>query len=170
MADHAATVREWITRHPRAFQLIEDPKSPTAPATIVEVHTAKTLSLPLPSIVGSEVARDRVQGGSYLRLAIDDGRTFALSGLGFVFAPSFASTGTVPDAPPTACFRDFEKLLGHLTHLIDDHHDGSEREAMATMMVLLTFLDGGRMIGLDVGAEEKRLEVQLKRLEDRGVM
>ena len=169
MTSHAQAMREWIARHPRAFHLIEEARGPTAAVTVVETQTGKTLTFELPAVVASEAARDPIRGGQYLRVALDDGRSFVLSGLGFVFAPSFVNTGEVPDAPATACFMDFEKLLGHLSHLIDDHHEGHEREALATMTVLLSFLDGAAAIGLDVGAEERRLEKQLIRLEARGI-
>ena len=56
-----------------------------------------------------------------------------------------------------------------LSHLVDDHHDGHEREALQVFMVLLAFLDGARALGMDVGSQERRLEGILKALEDRGV-
>ena len=165
--DIAGTLREWVARHPRAFELVEP--SPHGPATLLELASGKSLTLELGALVAVEQARDAVRGGSYLRIALADGRTFALAGVGIVFAPSFVSTGDLPDCPAAACFMDFEKVFHHLTHLVDDPHEGHEGEALHTLMILLSFLDGARAIGLDVGEEERRVEAKLERLEAMGV-
>jgi hypothetical protein len=60
---------------------------------------------------------------------------------------------------------DFEKLYAHLLHLADDEHEGHQREALQTMMVLIAFLDGARALGLQVEREERRLDAQLRKLE-----
>src|SRR5262249_15543654 len=98
----ADTIRTWIQRHRLSFELLEDPPSRTAPVTVLEKESGKALSFPFGAVSRLEEDRDPMRGGSYLRLLLEDGRNFALSGVGFVFEPSFASTGPLPDCPPVA--------------------------------------------------------------------
>lgn len=170
MSEHGASIREWIRRHPMAFHILDTSAKTGAPVDIVERATGKTLRIALEAITHLEQDRDPVRGGSYLRVGLEDGRHFVLSGLGFVFAPSFVSTGELPECPPVASFLDFEKIFGHLSHLVDDQHEGREGEALQTMMILISFLDGARAIELDVSSEEQRLETKLKVLEGQGVV
>lgn len=162
------TLEDYLERQRLAFVVTRDNKTPTSPLRITETFSNKTITFALGQVEDVEEARNP-QGSKYLRVRLDDGRSFAFAGIGLVFAPSFVSTGPVPECPATASFRDFEKLFGHLKHVVDDHHEGHEAEALQVFMVLLAFLDGARAIGLDVGREEGRLEPVLKKLEDLGL-
>ncbi len=164
----AETLREWLERNPIAFTLVETSKSKTAPVEIVERLSLKSLRFAFGQVLRVETGRTSQLGSKYLRVRLDDGRSFALAGIGIVFAPVFTSTGPVPDCPETACFKDYDRLFRHLHHLVHDHHEGHEREALQVLMVLLAFLDGARAIGLDVGREERELEKILKKLEALG--
>ena len=169
MSEQFEKLKVWVTRHRMSFGLVEDPKSTTAPCTLIEKPSGKNLSFSPGELVGLEEDRDSVRGGSYLRVTLADGRHFALAGIGFAFAPSFASTGPLPDCPPVGSFADFGKLHRHLTHLVSEHHEEQPREALQTLMVCLAFLDGAREIGLEVGPEERMIERQLQALEERGI-
>lgn len=147
------------------FALMDEGNKTTDPITIVERNSGKSISFNPGAILQTEEARDSIRGGKYLRVALDDGRNFALAGMGFVFAPSFVSTGIIPDCPPTACMMDFDKLFRHLCHLIEDVDNGRDKEAMQVIMILLAYLDGARALGLDISREEGRLEKQLEILE-----
>ena len=147
------------------FALVEEGNKTTDPLTILERGSGKTISFNPGAVLQIEEARDSIRGGKYLRVALDDGRNFALAGMGFVFAPSFVSTGIIPDCPPTACMMDFDKLFRHLCHLIEDVENGRDKEAMQVIMVLLAYLDGARALGLDISREEERVEKQLTILE-----
>ena len=165
----ADVLAEFLERQRIAFLVVEDPKNPSAPITVIENFSKKSLTFAYPEVVRVEEARSPQTQTRYLRVALADGRAFALAGLGIVFAPSFASTGPLAECPPTASFRDFEKLFGHLSHVIDEHHEGHEAESLQVLLVLLAFLDGARAIGIDVGEEERRLEPILEKLEALGV-
>lgn len=165
----AEVLAEFLERQRLAFTVVEDPKNPAAPITIVESFSKKTLSFSYGQVERVEEARSPQTQTRYLRVMLDDGRAFALAGVGIVFSPSFTSTGPLPECPPTASFRDFEKLFRHLSHVVDEHHDGHELEALQVFNVLLAFLDGARALGLDVGPEERRLEGVLEKLEAAGV-
>lgn len=161
-----AALRDWLERQGRfTFRVIEEGKSPTAPISLLEIEQDKRLSFAWGQVSRVEEARSPQTGSKYLRVLLDDGRSFALAGAGIVFAPSFASTGPLPECPTTASFTDFQRLKKHLDHLVTDHHDEHEREALQVLMVLLAFLDGARAIGLDVSEEERELDGILKRLE-----
>ena len=147
------------------FAVVEEGNKATDPITILEHGSGKTLSFNPGAVVQIEEARDSIRGGRYLRVALDDGRNFALAGMGFVFAPSFVSTGIIPDCPPTACMMDFDKLFRHLCYLIEDTETDRGAEAMRVIMVLLAYLDGARALGLDIAREEARVEKQLTLLE-----
>jgi hypothetical protein len=165
--DAQNAVKEWLARNPIVFDVIEDPKSTTSPVTIVERLSGKTLSFPWAAIRLAELRQLPGSGTPFYKLDLDDGRSFAVSGLGFIFEPSFVSTGPVPDTPGSACFLDYQKLLRHFEHLAQDGHEEHQREALQVLMVLLSFLDGAREIGLDVSDEEQHLEPILTRLESR---
>lgn len=159
----ADALRTYVAKHRMTFELLE-PKG--EPAVLVERLSGKRLTFDPRAIVALEEATDNMKGGKYVRLALDDGRSFALAGIGLVFAPSFVNTGPLEDCPPTACFVDFEKIYGHLEHLVTEEDRG--REALQTVMVLIAYLDGARAIGLDVGEDERRVNAQLEVLEARG--
>lgn len=159
-------LREWLERQGRfTFRLIEEAKSPTAPVTLLEIEQDKRLSFAWGQVTRVEEDRSPQTGSKYIRVLLDDGRSFALAAAGIVFAPSFASTGPLPECPATASFTDFQRLRRHLDHLVTDHHDEHEREALQVLMVLLAFLDGARALGLDVSEEERDLDRILKQLE-----
>jgi hypothetical protein len=162
-------IRSWIQRHRFSFELLEDPGAKTAPVTVLEKESGKGLSFPLGAIARLEEDRDSVRGSSYLRVMLEDGRSFALSSAGFVFAPSFVSTGPLPDCPPAASLVDFRRLFGHLVHLVEEVSEGHEAEALQVILVLIAFIDGARQIGLQVSEEERMLDAQLGKLEARGV-
>lgn len=156
-------LREWLERQGRfAFRVIESSKEKTAPITLVEIEFDKRLTFAWGEIAAVEEARIPQLDSRYLRVLLEDGRTFAVAGVGFVFAPSFASTGPLPECPETACFADFHKLKAHLEHLVGEERNA---EALQVLMVLLAYLDGARAMGLDVGEEERTLEPLLERLE-----
>ncbi len=163
--DAQRAVKAWLERNPVPFDVREDPKAPTAPVTLVERLSGKTLAFPWGAIRLAEARQHPTTGTPFFRIVLDDGRVFALSALGFIFAPSFTATGPLPDCPAAACFLDYEKLLRHLEHLAKEDHEEHRREALSVLMVLLAFLEGARAIGLDVHAEEAHLEPILTRLE-----
>jgi hypothetical protein len=158
-------VREFLQRYRIAFEMIEDPRGPTAPITVLERLTGKSVRFAIPQVLVAEEAKNTETGSPYLRLELDDGRRFALALIGIVFSPSFVATGPVPDCPATACFTDFNKLHRHLDHLADDAHEEHKKEALQVLMVLLAFLEGARAAGIDVAEEERELDVLLEKLE-----
>jgi hypothetical protein len=164
-SDAREIAKEWLQRNPIPFEVIEDPKNPIAPITLVERLSGKSLRFPWAAIQTVFVDKSPDTGTPYLRLQLDDGRVFALAGIGIIFAPSFIGTGPVPDCPASACFQDYQKLRRHLEHLAADDHEEQKREAIAVLMVLLAFLEGARLVGLDVAEEERDLEAILARLE-----
>ena len=160
-----AALRAYLERQPRTF-LLEEGKG-TAPAAVVELATGKRLRFAFGQVLTVEEDRSPASGSRYLRVALDDGRSFALAGIGIVFAPVFTSTGPLPDCPAAASSQDFTKLLRHLEHLVEAHEDEHQREALQVLMVLLAFLDGARAVGLEVDREERALEPLLDALERR---
>ncbi|MEQ8275525.1 MAG: hypothetical protein RMA76_33285 [Deltaproteobacteria bacterium] len=165
----AEVLSEFLERQRLAFSVVEDPKNPHAPITVIENFSKKSMTFSYGQVDWVQEARSPQTQTRYLRVSLDDGRSFALAGIGIVFAPSFVATGPLAECPPTASFRDFEKLYRHVSHVVDEHHEGHELEALQVFMVLLAFLDGARAIGLDVGEEERRMEPILEKLEAAGV-
>lgn len=160
-----AAVREYLERYRIPFETIEDPRGSIAPITVLERLSGKSIRFAIPQVTVAEEAKNTETGSPYLRIELDDGRRFALSAIGIVFAPSFVATGPVPDCPATACFQDFYKLYRHLEHLALDGHEEHKKEAVQTLMVLLAFLEGARAAGIDVAEEERELDVLLEKLE-----
>ncbi len=164
-----ATLREWLERQGRFVFRVVAGKAATDPVTLIEIEYDKRLTFAWGQIARVEEARIPQLGSRYLRVLLDDGRGFAVAGIGFVFAPSFVSTGPLAECPETACFADFWRLEKHLEHLVTDHHEGHERESLQVFMVLLAFLEGARAVGLEVGEEERAMEAVLRDLEARGI-
>jgi hypothetical protein len=164
----AELLRSFVQQQRMSFELVEPVKGATTESTLIQRHDAKTLSFALGALKRVEEARDPIRGGRYLRVVLDDGRSFALAGVGICFAPSFVNTGLLVDCPEVVCMRDFDKLHQHLAHLVDEAETRSP-EAVQTMMICIAVLDGARAIGLDVSREERRLERSLERLEALGV-
>jgi hypothetical protein len=163
-----AVLREWLERQGRfAFRIVETSKEKTAPISLIEIEYGKELTFAWGEIVRVEEARIPQLESKYLRVMLEDGRSFAVAGMGFVFAPSFASTGPLEECPETACFADFYKLKAHLEHLVDE--ENREKEALQVLMVLLAYLDGARQVGLSVDDEERELDAILKKMEARGI-
>jgi hypothetical protein len=100
-------------------------------------------------------------------LVFQDGRQVALADVGFAFAPSTASTGPLPDLPQTFCFRDFRHLSQGIEAILAE--EGREREALSAVLLAIALLDGARIVGFEVGREERTLMGLLRRLEERGV-
>jgi hypothetical protein len=159
---------EFVARQRMTFALVDEESKSKQEMEVLERSSGKSMTFAPGAITKLEEARDGIQGSRYLRICLDDGRNFAMAGVGFVFAPSFVSTGPLTDCPPTACMMDFDKLFHHLKHLVDEADQGRGQEAMQVLMILLAYLDGARAIGLDISPEERRVEAQLEKLESRG--
>lgn len=165
-----AAVKDYLARYRIPFQVIEDPRSPTAPVTVLERLSGKSVRFAWGAVLEAEPAKNAETGSPYLRVTLDDGRRLAFSAVGLVFAPSFLSTGPVPDCPPTGCFVDYAKLERHLSHLVAEDHEEHHKEALQVLMVLLAFLEGARLVGIDVAEEEHDLQELLEQLERRGLL
>lgn len=168
----AEILGEWLSARSNTFAILEDPNSGSTatllPVTVIERATDKRISFAWGQVRQAELARNHDTGASYVRVFLDDDRRFAFAGMGIVFAPSFASTGPLPDCPSTACFFDYHRLFGHLEHLVADRHEEHGHEALRVLMVLLAFIDGARALGVDVSSEERALDEKLERLEKLG--
>ncbi|MBK8013282.1 MAG: hypothetical protein IPK13_18250 [Deltaproteobacteria bacterium] len=160
-----ADLRAWLAYHATRYAVLESGKGAKATLTIIEQPRAKQLSFAIGGIRSVVTAIDTHAGGDYLRVMLEDGRSFALSKFGFVFAPRFEATGPLPDCPATACFVDYDRIFGHLQHLAQDVHAGQHDDALRVFFVLLAFLEGARAIGLDVEREEHALEQILQHIE-----
>ncbi|MCB9655896.1 MAG: hypothetical protein H6729_17355 [Deltaproteobacteria bacterium] len=158
-------MRAWLSRHAMRFAVLESGTGARTTLTLIENPRGKRLSFAVGAIRAVDAALDAHAGGDYLRIMLDDGRSFALSKMGFVFAPRFEATGPLPDCPATACFIDYDRILSHLQHLAQPSHASQHDEALRVFFVLLAFLNGARAIGLDVEEEEETLEAILERLE-----
>ena len=78
---HGDVVREWLERYRIPFELIEDPKNPLAPITVLERLSGKSIRFALAQVVAVEEAKNTETGSPYLRIQLDDGRRFAGVGI-----------------------------------------------------------------------------------------
>jgi hypothetical protein len=134
---------------------------------LLEQGSGKSLRLRWDELRETLVRRTSLRPSPYLVLAFHDGRQVALADVGFAFAPSTVSTGPLPDLPQTFCFRDFRHLAAGIESLLDE--EGREREALSALLLAIALLDGAKLVGFEVGREEKTLEALLQRLEERGL-
>jgi len=140
----------------------------TSTSTVVDVFSAKALRLDLSAVAAVEERVDGDTGRPYLAVLRDDGTEIALSDAGLAFAPVTAATGPVEGLPRAVCLRDLAAAEGRLAHFLLDHPgEPPERAHVALFLFCLAVVDGARAAGLDVSAEERRLERLLGELEAR---
>lgn len=131
-------------------------------ATLLEAHSGKRLSFAWESVKALEERSSELRNQPYLLVLFHNGRQFALADVGVAFAPAVHNTGPLPELPATLCFRDLAVLSSGAEALIDQ---GRAQEAVRGVLACIALLDGARAVGFEVGAEEKRLERLLARLE-----
>jgi hypothetical protein len=134
---------------------------------IFETGSGKSLRVRWADLADAVIRRTSLRPAPYLVLVFQDGRQVALADVGFAFAPSTASTGPLPDLPQTFCFRDFRHLSQGIEAILAE--EGREREALSAVLLAIALLDGARIVGFEVGREERTLMGLLRRLEERGV-
>ena len=159
-----AKVEAFLRGAPGRFALL--PGEGGRGAQILEAGSGKALRLDWDELEDAVEKTNALRPEPYLVLVFADGRQVALADVGFAFAPSTRNTGPLPDLPATFCFRDFRHLASGIEALLAD--EGREREALSAVMRALALLDGAREAGLEVGREERQLDVLLRRLEERG--
>ena len=163
--DPKALVLEFCRRPLSPFAAMEDGDG--RGARVLEKGSDKELHLVWGDLSQVEEKRTPLRPSPYLVLIWNDGRQVALADVGFAFAPSTANTGPLPDLPQTLCFRDFRHLSQGIEALLAE--EGREKEALGGILLCIALLDGARAIGLPVSREERRLDVLLRTLEQRGV-
>jgi prepilin-type processing-associated H-X9-DG protein len=152
-------INQWLKANLMVFQHRWD--GPTL--TLIEVGTAKELSLDTRQIVKHRF-KDNPQGhGKYLNLAFADGKEVILTLAGFAFGPSFQNTGPIPDAPPVSCMHDYYQWFKNLKQILQE--EDRRGEAILLFNVLISILDGAKLIGLNVSVEEEGLEKLLTEFE-----
>jgi hypothetical protein len=155
-------VERYVREHPGSLLL-----DATGPAPL-DVFSGKSLALDYAHLAAVEERKDAATGRPYLALLRDDGTEFALSDAGIAFAPVTAGTGPLPGLPAAVCFRDLAGAEARLTHFLVDHPgEPPERAHIELFLFCLAVVDGARATGLDVSAEERRLERLLGELEAR---
>lgn len=131
--------------------------------TLIEYSSQKQIQINASDIASFRI-KEHPQGfGDYLNLVLSSGQEIVLCHAGIAFAPSFVSTGPLPDAPPVACMQDYYRLVDNLKSIVSDQ---TQRPAAILLInVLISILDGARAIGMDIGKEEEELEQFLSQLE-----
>lgn len=139
-----------------------------ASSTLLDVASGKVLPLDWTSVAAVEERLDQGTRRPYLAIRRDDGTEFALTEAGLAFAPVTAATGPLEGLPPAVCLRDLAGAEARLAHFLLDHPgEPPSREHVALFLFCLAVVDGARAVGLEVSAEERRLERMLGELEAR---
>jgi len=164
-AELKARVLGFLRENPRLFAAIEDEGGQSV--QLFEAATGKMLQLRWDQLAEVALQSSPLRPAPYLVVVLLDGRQVALADVGFAFAPSIASTGPLPDLPKAFCFRDYRHLTQGILALFAE--EGREKEALAGVMLAIALLDGARVLGFEVGREERTLETLLQKLEERGL-
>jgi hypothetical protein len=160
-----AQVETFLRDAPRLFAAVADEDD--RGVQLLESGTGKVLRLRWDELREAVLRRTPLRPDPYLVLVFHDGRQVALADVGFAFAPSIASAGPIPDLPETFCFRDFRHLSQGIEGLLEE--EGREKEALSALLLAIALLDGARVVGFEVGREERVLEGLLRKLEERGL-
>ncbi len=165
VADLAAR-RALLERFARArpASVLHDPAS----GTLLDVFSGKSVPLDPARLAAVDERADRDTGRPYLALRREDGVEIAIADQGIVFAPVTGATGPLEGLPRAVCFRDLAGAEGRLAHFLLDHPgEPPDRAHLALFLFCLAVVDGARVAGFDVSAEERRLERLLGELEAR---
>jgi hypothetical protein len=160
-----AQVEAFLRDNPALFAAVADQDD--GGVQLFDKGSGKSLRVRWEDLREAVLRRTPLRVVPYLVLAFHDGRQVALADVGFAFAPSTASTGPLPDLPQTFCFRDFRHLSQGIEALLEE--EGREREALSALLLSIALLDGAKVVGFEVGSEERALERLLRRLEERGM-
>ncbi len=152
-------IQNWLKTNPLVFSSRLDDKV----LTLIERASQKQIVIDTARVVDFRVTPNPQGFGHYINLVFDDGHEIVLCHAGLAFAPSFASTGPLPDAPPVACMTDYQRLFATLDELTAD--PTRHAHAILLFQVLISILEGARVVGLDVGAEEEALNAKLTAFE-----
>jgi hypothetical protein len=161
-AGQRALIERFVRERPGALLL--DASGPS----LLDVFSGKAFALDFAHLAAVEERQDTATRRSYLALLRDDGKELALSDAGVAFAPVTAGTGLLPGLPAAVCLRDLAGAEARLTHFLLDHPgEPPERVHVELFLFCLSIVAGARAVGLDVAAEERRLERVLGELEAR---
>jgi len=160
-----AQVEAFLREQPGLFAAVPDDDG--SGIQLFETGSGKSLRVRWGELSEAVRRRTSLRPGPYLVLVFQDGRQIALADVGFAFAPSIASTGPLPDLPQTFCFTDFRHLSQGIESILAE--EGREGEALAALLLAIALLDGAKVVGFEVGREERALEALLRKLEERGV-
>src|SRR4051812_48713429 len=165
LAEARSRVLEFPRRPFAAVAAVEEPDGRSV--RLLEPASGKELRVRWDELAQVQEKSSALRPAPYLVLVFHDGRQVALADVGFAFAPSIASTGPLPDLPGTFCFRDFRHLSQAVEGLLEE--EGREKEALSALLLAIALLDGARVVGFEVGREERVLEGLLRKLEERGL-
>lgn len=134
-----------------------------------DAASAKALGARLAALSAAELRQDKQSGRPYLALAYEDGVSLALTEAGVAFAPAFSNTGPLPELPSAVCLRDYFSIRDRLKHELYGHLDTApSKDTVRLVLLCIAILEGARLVGFDVGREERELEQHLAELERRG--
>lgn len=154
-------VLNWLKNNPLVFRHRQDRNI----LTLIELASQKQISLDLSAIENFRIAENKEGFGTYINLVLPNGNELVLCHVGFAFAPSFQNTGPIQDAPPVVSMTDYFNLKRNLEQLLQE--PDRKMEIITLFHVLISFLDGAKLIGLEVEYEEEALEKQLSEFESQ---
>ena len=121
-----AQIEAFLRERPGLFAAVPDEDG--SGLQLFETGTGKSLRVRWADLSDAVLRRTSLRPAPYLVLVFQDGRQLALADVGFAFAPSIASTGTLPDLPETFCFRDFRHLSQGIEAAYNEVDPSDERD------------------------------------------
>ena len=158
MKNFKPIIEAWLRANPLVFQSRWDGDV----VTLVENSSGKKLAFDTAKIAQHREQKNPQGLGTYLNLILEHNVELVLCPVGFAFCPNFMSTGPLPDAPPVTCMTDYANLLINLEALMAESR---KNDALLLLQVLISILDGAKVLGIDVGLEEENLDKLLTRFE-----
>src|SRR3989338_7824952 len=152
-------ILKWLADYPGVFTFTELKEG----IHLTEIATRKERRFFYPEVKQWRRKANPEGVGDYLNLVFENGHELVLCHAGFAFSPSYLSTGQVQGLPEVLCFQDFYRFKTHLDHLYQNPQ--MKKEAVRTLMTCMALLEGAKLVGLDISAEEKSLEIILNWLE-----
>jgi len=152
-------ITSWAKANPLSVKVRCDENT----LTLRDLQSQKEISFDYRTIKQHRLKQNAQGLGEYLNLVLENKVEIVLCHVGIAFSPSFTSTGPIADAPPVVCMEDYKRLYTQLLGLLDENE--RKQDCLMLFQLLISILDGAKLVGMNVNIEEELLEKDLTKFE-----
>lgn len=154
-----STVQTWLKHNAFNFRANWSDDS----VQLFDALSQKQLTLNLNEIKDFREAQSPQGLGTYINVVKTNNAELILCHAGIAFSPYFNSTDPLDDTPPVVCMQDYHRLYQSLFHLLQERE--RKADTLKLFQLLISILNGAKLIGLNVEEEERQLDQNLTEFE-----